>query len=61
VPDKADKFLADLAGLARLALLRSGVTQVSGGKDCTVSDPAKFYSFRRDQVTGRMASLIWIK
>jgi YfiH family protein len=61
VPDKADKFLADLAGLARLALLRSGVTQVSGGQDCTVSDPTKFYSFRRDQVTGRMASLIWIK
>jgi polyphenol oxidase len=61
VPGKADKFLADLAGLARLALLRSGVTQVSGGQDCTVSDPAKFYSFRRDQVTGRMASLIWIK
>jgi len=61
VPDRADKFLADLAGLARIALLRSGVTQVSGGQDCTVSDPAKFYSFRRDQVTGRMASLIWIK
>ena len=61
VPDKADKFLADLAALARLALLQSGVTQVSGGQDCTVSDPAKFYSFRRDQVTGRMASLIWIK
>jgi len=61
VPDKVDKFLADLAGLARLALLRSGVTQVSGGQDCTVSDPAKFYSFRRDRVTGRMASLIWIK
>lgn len=61
VPNRADKFLADLAGLARIALLRSGVTQVSGGQDCTVSDPAKFYSFRRDQVTGRMASLIWIK
>ena len=61
VPGKADKFMADLAGLARIALLRSGVTQVSGGQDCTVSDPAKFYSFRRDQVTGRMASLIWIR
>jgi YfiH family protein len=61
VPDRADKFLADLAGLARIALLRSGVTQVSGGQVCTVSGPAKFYSFRRDQVTGRMASLIWIK
>ena len=61
VPGKADKFLADLAGLARIVLLRSGVTQVSGGGDCTVSDPAKFYSFRRDQITGRMASLIWIR
>ena len=61
VPGKADKFLADLAGLARIALRRSGVTLVWGGQDCTVSDPAKFYSFRRDQVTGRMASLIWIR
>ena len=61
VPGKVDKFMADLAGLARIALLRSGVMQVSGGQDCTVSDPAKFYSFRRDQVTGRMASLIWIR
>ena len=60
VPGKVDKFLADLAGLARIVLLRSGVTQVSGGLDCTVSDSTKFYSFRRDQVTGRMASLIWI-
>lgn len=61
VPDKTGKFFADLAGLARIALLRSGVTQVSGGRDCTVSNPAKFYSFRRDQITGRMASMIWIK
>lgn len=61
VPGKAGKFFADLARLARLALQRSGVTQVSGGEDCTVSEPTKFYSFRRDQVTGRMASLIWIK
>lgn len=61
VSGKADKFFADLAGLARIALLRSGVAQVSGGKDCTVNNPAKFYSFRRDQITGRMASLIWIK
>lgn len=61
VPGKVDKFMADLAGLARIALLRSGVTQVSGGQDCTVSDSTRFYSFRRDQVTGRMASLIWIR
>lgn len=60
-PQGADKFLADLAGLARIVLRRSGVALVWGGQDCTVSDPAKFYSFRRDQVTGRMASLIWIR
>ena len=61
VSGEAGKFFADLAGLARLALLRAGVTQVSGGEDCTVSNPTKFYSFRRDQITGRMASMIWIK
>jgi YfiH family protein len=55
------KYLADLAQLARLALARAGVTQVMGGELCTVSDPQRFYSFRRDQVTGRLASLIWIK
>ena len=61
VPGKPDKFLANLPALARLALQKAGVTQVHGGTDCTVSNPTKFYSFRRDQVTGRMASLIWIK
>jgi hypothetical protein len=38
-----------------------GVTQVAGGADCTVSDAQQFYSFRRDRITGRMASLIWIR
>jgi len=61
VPGKTDKFLADLAGLARIVLRQAGVTLVSGGQNCTVGDPTKFYSFRRDQVTGRMASLIWIR
>ena len=55
------KFLADLPALARLALARSGVTEVSGGEHCTVSDPDRFYSFRRDRITGRMATLIWIR
>lgn len=61
VPGKTDKWMADLPALARLALHSAGVTKVSGGEDCTVSNPTKFYSFRRDQITGRMASLIWIK
>ena len=55
------KYWANLPQLARLALARVGVTQVAGGADCTVSDAQQFYSFRRDRITGRMASLIWIR
>ncbi len=54
------KYLANLPVLVRLVLARSGVTAITGGTDCTVSDPAHFYSFRRDKITGRMATLIWI-
>lgn len=61
IAGKPGKYLADLARLARLTLAAAGVTQVTGGFECTVSDPQRFYSFRRDQITGRMASLIWIK
>lgn len=55
------KYLASLPQLARLALAGAGVVQVAGGDSCTVSDARSFYSYRRDRVTGRMASLIWIK
>ncbi|HYN79655.1 MAG TPA: peptidoglycan editing factor PgeF [Lamprocystis sp. (in: g-proteobacteria)] len=54
------KWLADLFALARARLARAGVQQVFGGNDCTFSDPTRYYSFRRDGVTGRMASLIWL-
>jgi len=59
-PSSAGKFLADLYELARQRLHASGVEQVFGGDFCTVSDSSRFYSYRRDGITGRMASLIWL-
>ncbi|SHG97793.1 peptidoglycan editing factor PgeF [Massilia sp. CF038] len=55
------KYLADIFTLARLFLARDGVTQVAGGQHCTVTDTQRFYSYRRDGVTGRQVSLIWLK
>lgn len=52
-------WLVDLPALARQRLEEVGVTRVSGGTHCTIADGAKFYSYRRDGRTGRMATLIW--
>ena len=54
------KWLADLFTLGRQRLASCGVTRVFGGTDCTVSNPQRFYSYRRDKTTGRMAALIWL-
>jgi len=59
-PSPGGKWLADLYALAQERLHRCGVDQVSGGGFCTYSDSERFFSYRRDGVTGRMASLIWI-
>lgn len=55
-----DKYLADLELLARQRLASLGIQQVYGGGFCTYSDAQRFYSYRRDGVTGRMATLIWL-
>jgi YfiH family protein len=60
LPRRDGRWLADLYELARLRLLAVGVSAVYGGGLCTFSDRERFYSYRRDGVTGRMASLIWL-
>lgn len=59
VPAGPGKFLADLFALGRQALAQVGVRRIHGGTDCTYSDPARFYSYRRDGQTGRHAAVIW--
>ncbi len=58
---RAEKYLADMYGLARQRLSALGVHQVFGGQFCTFSDPQRFFSYRRDGRTGRMATMIWLK
>ncbi|WP_027798802.1 peptidoglycan editing factor PgeF [Paraburkholderia dilworthii] len=59
-PRNEGKYLADLPALARLRLQRLGVTRIVGGDLCTVTQRERFYSYRRDRETGRMAALIWL-
>ena len=60
-PGKPGKFYADLYALARRCLSRSGVVRIYGGGYCTYAERERFFSYRRDGATGRMASLIWIQ
>lgn len=57
--EHSGKYLADIYQLARARLERIGITSIYGGGLCTFSTPERFYSYRRDGRTGRMASLIW--
>jgi hypothetical protein len=59
VPTRPEHWRVDLYMLARQRLADVGVTKVFGGGLCTISDPLRFYSYRRDQSSGRMATLIW--
>jgi copper oxidase (laccase) domain-containing protein len=55
-----DKWLANIYLLAQQSLARLGVSMVYGGEYCTVCDEERFFSYRRDGTTGRMAALIWL-
>ena len=59
VATRPGHWRVDLYQLARQRLAAIGITRVHGGDCCTISDPQRFYSHRRDARTGRMASVIW--
>ena len=62
-PHGAGKFLADLPALARIRLAGLGITRVHGNDGtpswCTVANPSRFFSHRRDRVSGRFAAAVW--
>lgn len=59
--ERAGKWWADLYELARVRLRIAGIQDIYGGGFCTHCDAARFYSYRRDRTTGRMAALICLK
>lgn len=58
---RAGHFLCDLYAIARKQLHQAGVNDVHGGGFCTHSEADRFYSYRRDGTTGRMATLVWME
>ncbi|MBI1422799.1 MAG: peptidoglycan editing factor PgeF [Gammaproteobacteria bacterium] len=59
-PQAAGKWWMDIYAAARMQLAGLGITRVYGGVHCTYEDAERFYSYRRERTTGRMASLIWL-
>jgi polyphenol oxidase len=55
------RYMADLSGLARRRLASLGVSRIYGGGHCTYADKDRYFSHRRDGVTGRQATLIWLE
>lgn len=60
-PNEEQKYLGNLYQIATQRLNALGIHQISGGEHCTYVEKDRFFSFRRDERTGRMASLIWFE
>jgi hypothetical protein len=60
IPNKRGKYLVNLYSLAKARLKLVGIDRVDGGGSCTYLDQGRFFSYRRDGITGRFASFIWI-
>ncbi len=60
-PSQADKYLANIYQLAKNILTTNGVDAIFGGGYCTYTEKERFFSYRRDGATGRMATVIWLK
>jgi len=56
----SEKYYADIYSLARQRLANLGIKQIYGGNRCTHSETGDFFSYRRDRITGRMASFVWL-
>ena len=61
VSNARGRFMADLAGLARRRLERLGITRIYGGGECTHAEAGRYFSHRRDGLTGRQATLVWLE
>lgn len=61
IATEKNHYLCDIYKLARIELQSLGIDKITGGEFCTYCDSQQFYSFRRQQKTGRMASLIWLR
>jgi len=60
LPGQSGKWFADIYELARLRLGALGITEIYGGEHCTHGECGRFFSYRRDGVTGRMGTFIWL-
>jgi YfiH family protein len=60
LPSAGGKWMADIYLLAHQRLKGLGVSRIYGGEHCTYSESASFFSYRRDGITGRMGTFIWL-